>query len=131
MNNVYMETNLEMTDLHYRNGVDKKRTIGGRSRITLKNYGNITNTKGRGTYLRNWSKQSPGYHERTVMMKRCGKKCFLGPNKTFPICRKNTCKRNRKGVYSAFIRAREYMTIKGTRKYANISAKAKKLLSKY
>ena len=47
-----------------------------------------------------WSEQQPGYHDRTVMMKKCGNKCFLGPKRTFPICRRNTCKINRKGVYA-------------------------------
>ena len=94
---------------------------------TLKNK---TGTKGRGTYLRGWSKQQPGTHQRTIMMKKCGKKCFLGPNKSFPICTKNTCKVNKKGVYSALIRAREWTTIKGTRKYKSIATKASKMLKK-
>lgn len=58
--------------------------------------------------LRRWTaRQNPGYHERTLMMKRCGKKCFLGSQKTFPICSRGTCKINRAGVQSAYIRARE------------------------
>ena len=77
---------------------------------------------------KSWTEQQPGYHDRTVMLKRCGKKCFLGANKTFPICTKNTCKRNKKGVYAAYKRAREYMTISGTSKYNRISTKARKLL---
>ena len=44
------------------------------------------------------------------------KKMFLGPNKTFPICKKNTCKVSRKGVYAAYVRAQEYKTLKGTQK---------------
>ena len=55
-------------------------------------------------------------------MKKCGKKCFLGPKKSFPICTKNTCKINKKGVYSAYIRARQY-------KYNKISKKAKYILN--
>jgi hypothetical protein len=94
---------------------------------TLKNK---TGTKGRGTYLRGWSKQQPGTHQRTIMMQKCGKKCFLGPNKSFPICTKNTCKVNKKGVYSAFIRAREWSTIRGTRKYKSIATKASNMLKK-
>ena len=93
------------------------------SRRTLK-----TGVKGRGRYLKGWSKQQPGYKQRTVMMNKCGKKCFLGPNKTFPICTKNTCKVNKKGVYSAYIRAKEYSTIRGTRKYSKIASRAKRLL---
>jgi hypothetical protein len=64
------------------------------------------------------------------MMKKCGKKCFLGPKKTFPICTKNTCKVNKKGVMAAYMRSREYMTIKGTKKYTNIANKAKSILKK-
>jgi len=76
--------------------------------------------------VRGWSKVKPGYHQKTVMYKRCGKKCFLGPNKSFPICKKNTCKVSSKGVYAAYIRSRQFRT-RG-RKYGNISRKAKKIL---
>jgi len=75
------------------------------------------------------------------MLKRCGKKCFLGPNKSFPICNKGTCKVNPKGVYSAFIRARQwgkpsssYKTSKpkyNRRTYKNIQKKAKRILKNY
>ena len=77
----------------------------------------------RGSKTRGWKNQKPGYHQRTVMLKRCGKKCFLGPGKSFPICKKNTCKVSAKGLYSAFIRANQYH-------YKNISKKANKLLIK-
>lgn len=70
---------------------------------------------------RGWSKQSPGTHSRTLMMRRCGKKCFLGPNKSFPICKKNTCKIDKRGVMAAFIRARQWG-------YTHIAKRAKKLL---
>ena len=63
--------------------------------------------KGQNYLVKGWSKQQPGTHQRTVMMKKCGKKCFLGPNKTFPICTKNTCKVNKKGVMAAGDRARQ------------------------
>ena len=87
-----------------------------------------TGIRGRGRYLKGWAKQQPGTHQRTVMMRKCGRKCFLGPNKTFPICTKNTCKVNKKGVRAAYIRAREYETIKGSRKYSRIAAKARRML---
>jgi hypothetical protein len=77
---------------------------------------------------RNWKNQKPSFHQKTMMMKKCGKKCFLGPRKSFPICSKNTCKVNPRGVYAAYVRAREYSSIRGTRKYRNISSKAKKML---
>ena len=78
--------------------------------------------------VRGWKREKPGYHERSIMHKKCGKKCFLGKNKSFPICKKNTCKISSKGVYAAYIRARQYSS-KG-KKYKNISSKAKKLLVK-
>jgi hypothetical protein len=94
-----------------------------------------TGIKGRGGFLKGWSKQQPSHKQRTTMMHKCGKKCFLGPNKSFPICTKNTCKVNRKGVYAAYIRGREYTSISKksgnkskTRKYSSIASKAKRLL---
>jgi hypothetical protein len=73
-----------------------------------------------------WSNQSPTRKQRTTMYKQCGKKCFLGSRKSFPICSKNTCSINKKGVYAAYIRSRQYRK-KGS-KYYKISRKAKKLL---
>jgi len=90
----------------------------------------VTGIKERGSYMKGWSKQQPSTHERTIMMNKCGKKCFLGPKKTFPICTKNTCRINKKGLHAAYSRAREYMTIKGTRKYKNIANKAFRMLYK-
>ena len=82
-----------------------------------------TKINGRGSATRGWKNEKPGYHQRSVMMKQCGKKCFLGPNKSFPVCKKKTCKVSPKGVYSAYIRARQY-------KHSNISRKANKMLIK-
>jgi len=70
-----------------------------------------------------WKNQKPGYHQRTVMLKRCGKKCFLGTKKSFPICKKNTCKISSAGVYAAYVRAKQYHR-------GNISKKANKMLKK-
>jgi hypothetical protein len=75
-----------------------------------------------------WKNEKPGYHEKTVMLQTCGKKCFLGTNKTFPICTKNTCTRNRKGVYAAYVRSKEYMSITKNPKYKRISKKARRVL---
>ena len=72
-----------------------------------------------------WSKVVPSTHERTMMMKKCGKKCFLGRYKTFPICSRNTCKRNRYGVLAAYIRAKEYASIS-----SNSKSKTKKNVKK-
>lgn len=82
-----------------------------------------TRRNGRGSTTRGWKNQQPGYHQRTIMLKRCGRKCFLGRDKSYPICTKNTCKVNPKGVYSAFIRSRQFH-------HKNISRKAKKILIK-
>ena len=77
-----------------------------------------------------WKNEKPGYHQRTVMLKRCGKKCFLGSFRrkraSFPICKKNTCKVSRAGVLAAYKRAREYSS-KG-RKYQIVAAKARRIL---
>lgn len=73
---------------------------------------------------RSWKLQNPGYHQRTVMLKKCGKKCFLGPNKSYPICAKHTCQINRKGVQAAFNRSRQFHR-------KTISRKAKKILNSY
>lgn len=70
---------------------------------------------------RGWKKEKPGYHQKTVMLKRCGKKCFLGTKKSFPICKKNTCIVSRKGVYAAYVRAQQYHR-------NNISKKARHIL---
>lgn len=77
--------------------------------------------RGRGSATKGWKQEKPGFHERTVMMRKCGKKCFLGPNKSYPICKKNTCKISTKGLYSAYIRANQFH-------HKNISRKAKKIL---
>jgi len=81
----------------------------------------MAKTRRNGSRTRGWKNQKPGYHQRTLMLKRCGRKCFLGPEKSYPICTKNTCKVNPKGVYSAYIRANQYHR-------KNISRKAKKML---
>ena len=76
--------------------------------------------------VRGWKREKPGFHQKTIMLRKCGRKCFLGPNKSFPICKKNTCKITTKGVYAAYIRSRQYRT-RG-KKYRNISKRANNLL---
>ena len=78
---------------------------------------------GKGNPWSGWSKEKPGFHQRTVMFKKCGKKCFLGSKKSFPICKKNTCKVSKKGVYAAYVRARQYHK-------SAVSAKAKKMIKR-
>jgi hypothetical protein len=57
---------------------------------------------------RSWSKQQPRGKQRTMMYKKCGSKCFLGPRTSFPICTKGTCRINRKGVRAAYVRAKQW-----------------------
>lgn len=90
----------------------------------------MTRTAKRRVPWKGWSKEKPSRHQRTVMKKTCGKKCFLGTKGSFPICKKNTCKVSRKGVYAAYVRAREYSSRKGSRKYKNVYRKAKRMLRK-
>lgn len=85
-----------------------------------------TRKNGRGSATRGWKNEQPGYHQRTVMLQKCGNKCFLGSKKSFPICKKNTCTISKKGVYSAYIRARQYRS-KG-KKYRVISRKSNRML---
>ncbi len=87
-------------------------------------------TRKRRHSVKGWAKKSPGAKQRTTMLRKCGKKCFLGTGKSFPICAKNTCKIDKRGIQAAFMRAREYMTIKGTKKYRNIAKKASNMLHK-
>ena len=88
-----------------------------------------------------WSKQSPNSRQRKTMKKRCGKKCFLGPNVSFPVCKKNTCKICDKGLWAAYIRAKEWGKPKRSYKgrsrprhkksvYTRIIRKSKKALQK-
>lgn len=77
-------------------------------------------------YVKGWKNEKPNFHQRTIMKTKCGKKCFLGSKKSFPICKKNTCKISSKGVYASYMRARQFRN-KGS-KYRSISSKAKKML---
>jgi len=77
---------------------------------------------------KSWKSQAPNTKERTIMLRNCGKKCFLGPYKTFPICSKRTCKINNKGVLAAYVRARQFRK-KGS-KYYKIAKEATKILAK-
>ena len=89
-----------------------------------------------------WGKLAPSQKQRREMLYKCGKKCFLGPGTSFPICAKGSCKINKKGVYAAYIRSRQWgkkkSSYKGharpTRKrstYNRVSSKAKKLLKRW
>ena len=67
------------------------------------------------------------------MLKKCGKKCFLGKKRSFPICKKNTCTVIKEGIIAAYKRAREYMTIskkkrKSNKIYSRIANRAKRMM---
>jgi hypothetical protein len=75
-------------------------------------------------------KIAPQGHARTVMLRDCGKKCFLGPDKSFPVC-----------AYAVYIRARQWGKSDSSyngksrpsmkrRVYADVARKAKKILDK-
>ena len=55
---------------------------------------------------------------------------FLGTKRSFPICKKNTC---REGIMAAYKRAREYVGIskkrgRSTKRYSRIANRARKML---
>ena len=88
-----------------------------------------------------WSTLSPSAAQKTTMKKKCGRKCFLGPQKSFPVCVKNTCRVSKKGAWAAFVRARAWgnkrSNYKGrskprfTRKvYRDVERKAQKIMGK-
>ena len=80
-----------------------------------------------------WQTQKPSYHQKTVMLKKCGRKCFLGTKQSFPICKKNTCSVIKEGIIAAYKRAKEYITIsknkrKNSNKYSRIANRAKRMM---
>ena len=95
-----------------------------------------------------WGKLAPHGKQRTTMYRKCGKKCFLGTkthgdkqHPDFPICAKGTCKVNKKGLYAAYIRAKQWgkkrSSYKGKARprmratyYRKIARKAKKMLKR-
>ena len=80
-----------------------------------------------------WRTQKPSYHQKTVMLKKCGRKCFLGTKRSFPICKKNSCTVIKEGIMAAYKRAKEYMTIsknkgRSSKKYSRIANRAKRMM---
>ena len=65
---------------------------------------------GRGGRTRGWKVASPARgRERSAMKKKCGSKCFLSPARNgYPICARNTCKPDCRGIISAKVRAGQY-----------------------
>ena len=67
-----------------------------------------THVTQRKSVTRGWRKQAPSKKQRRTMRKSCGSTCFLGAKGRFPICKKRTCKVDKRGVYAAFIRAKQW-----------------------
>lgn len=71
-------------------------------------------------FWKGWSADKPGYKERRIMYGVCGRKCFLQPPYGYPICRsRRTCKADRRGLMSAYIRARQYKNWRVSKKAMN------------
>jgi hypothetical protein len=80
-----------------------------------------------------WSHVAPKtVGERSALMAKCGRRCFLGPDKTFPICARlgsgsgsgsAACKIDRRGVAAAYSRAREWASITARKKRTTASGK--------
>ena len=93
-----------------------------------------------------WSRVAPKtVGERSALLSKCGRRCFLGSRKTFPICPRlgsgsgsRDCKVDRRGVAAAYSRAREWASITARkkkrtsahRKYTAVVRKARAILSK-
>ena len=78
--------------------------------------------------VKGWKRGKPSFRQKTVMLEKCGRTCFLGPGKSFPICKKNTCRVSSHGVYAAYMRSRQYGS--RSQKYRNISKRANRMLVK-
>lgn len=99
---------------------------------------------------RGWSRVAPKtVGERSALLSKCGRRCFLGSRKTFPICPRlgsgsgsgsgsRDCKVDRRGVAAAYSRAREWAAITARkkkrtsahRKYTAVARRARTILSK-
>ena len=87
---------------------------------------------------RGWSRVAPrSVGERSAVLSKCGRRCFLGPGKTFPICMRlgsgsgsgsgsesGACKIDRRGVAAAYSRAREWAAITARKKRSASGARA-------
>jgi hypothetical protein len=77
---------------------------------------------------RKWSRMAPkSIRDRRAVLAKCGRRCFLGPGKSFPICARlgsgsGTCKVDRRGVAAAYSRAREWAAITARKKGSSMKA---------
>jgi len=91
---------------------------------------------------RGWSRIAPrSVGERSAVLSKCGRRCFLGPGKTFPICARlgsgsgsgsgsGACKIDRRGVAAAYSRAREWaaITARAHRRHTAVARRARAIL---
>ena len=96
-----------------------------------------------------WSRVAPKtVGDRSALLSKCGRRCFLGPGKTFPICARlgsgdgGACKISRRGVVAAYSRARQWAAIterkkrsstkaaSAHRRYTAVARRARVILSK-
>ena len=79
---------------------------------------------------RKWSRVAPKtVGDRAAVLSKFGRRCFLGPGKTFPICARlsagsGSCKIDRRGVAAAYSRAREWAAITSRKKRTAAGARA-------
>jgi len=79
-----------------------------------------------------WSRVAPKtVGERSALLAKCGRRCFLGYRKTFPVCARlgagagagsRDCKIDRRGVAAAYSRAREWASITARKKRSSSKA---------
>ena len=90
---------------------------------------------------RGWSRVAPKtVGERSALLAKCGRRCFLGSRKTFPVCphlgaRTRDCKIDHRGVAAAYSRAREWASITARkrrtsayRRYTAVARRARAIL---
>ena len=93
-----------------------------------------SSSRSRSRSSRGWSRVAPkSVGERSAVLSKCGRRCFLGPGKTFPICTRlgsgsgsgsGACKIDRRGVAAAYSRAREWAAITARKKRSASGARA-------
>ncbi len=77
-----------------------------------------------------WNIDKPNNKERDNMWTLCKKRCFIGTTKkSFPICKRKTCKVSKKGLWSAYIRSQGLFKKTKKRKYRTVALRAKKQLN--
>ena len=93
-----------------RSSASKRRSSASRKRSSVKRRSSASRKRSSPKKVfDSWSKHAPKKtSERKELMKKCGKKCFLKPDKMkFPVCRKD-CSVDCKGLVAARIRARQW-----------------------